>query len=141
MEAVPPAELIPPGGEQLIEDPIVPGPPAPPSNDQGNEPPGRVNLPANVRQLQFESTRPPAISLPDHLEIHDGLSGGHQFDEDPEIDGLYLIVTVSDQAGQIIALDHFDVDAELTVVVEDRAIIPTIHVSVAGILHLLKFAR
>ena len=61
---------------------------------------------------------PPTV---DHISLHPNLSGGHQFDVDDEIDGLYVVVTVMDGADQILSLDQFDVDAEMSIVVLDPA--------------------
>jgi hypothetical protein len=121
--ALPPAELVPPGEEQLMEEPIIPGEVLPPEED-GDEPPGKIEISPGAKTMQFdpEPSGPPPV--PDHLELHDGLSGGHRFEpsvdgESPSPDGLYLVVTVADAAGQSVPLDRFDINAQLSVVVLD----------------------
>lgn len=121
----PPPELIPPAEGQLMDDQIIPGEKRPPSADQDSQ--DKIEIPAGSKKMQLESDAEPteepakdsAPAIPDHLELHDGLSGGHQFDTDSDIDGLYLVITVADKAGHALSLDDFDVDADLTVVVVD----------------------
>ncbi len=117
-ELPPPAELIPPGEGELMDDQIIPGPPLPPDEDP-ESPPGKVTPPSDAKKMGFEPSEPAPLAIPDRLELHDGLSGGHQFDKDAEVDGLLLIVTVVDQEGRTLSLENFDVDADLTVVVLD----------------------
>ncbi|WP_147869269.1 hypothetical protein [Stieleria maiorica] len=117
-ELPPPTELIPPGEGELMDDQIIPGPPLPPDEDP-ESPPGKVTPPSDAKKMGFEPPEAAPLAIPDRLELHDGLSGGHQFDKDAEIDGLLLIVTVVDQDGRALSLENFDVDAELTVVVLD----------------------
>lgn len=117
-ELPPPSELIPPGEDELMDDQIIPGPPLPPDEDP-RSPPGKVADPKDAKTMRFEAPGDVPLQAPDHLELHDGLSGGHQFDSDREVDGLYLIVTVADKSGHTLSLDDFEVDADLTVVVED----------------------
>jgi len=112
----PPAEPVPPAEEQLRDDPIIPGEVLPP-DEAPDAPPGKIEISPDTKTMKFEPLPPPPTPVPDRLELHDGLSGGHQFDDDHELDGLLLVVTAVDQRGQAMALDDFDIDAELTVVV------------------------
>ncbi|MCS7467983.1 hypothetical protein NZK35_15115 [Stieleria sp. ICT_E10.1] len=116
LELPPPAELIPPGEGELMDEQIIPGPPLPPDDDP-ESPPGKVKNPDDAKTMGFEPPTTEPLSIPDRLELHDGLSGGHQFDQDADIDGLFLIVTVVDEKGRSLSLANFDVDADLTVVV------------------------
>ncbi|QDV44949.1 hypothetical protein Enr13x_48210 [Stieleria neptunia] len=118
LELPPPAELIPPGEGELMDDQIIPGPPLPPDEDP-ESPPGKVKNPEDAKTMGFEPPTSAPLPIPDRLELHDGLSGGHQFDPDADIDGLFLIVTVVDAKGRLLSLENFDVDADLTVVVLD----------------------
>ena len=118
LELPPPAELIPPGEGELMDDQIIPGPPLPPDEDP-ESPPGKVKNPADAKTMGFEPPTAAPLPIPDRLELHDGLSGGHQFDQDADVDGLFLIVTVVDDKGRALSLENFDVDADLTVVVMD----------------------
>jgi hypothetical protein len=94
--------------------------PQPPTEKELKSPPERIELPPGSKILEFEdAAEAENLPVPDHLEIHDGLSGGYQFDEDQDIDGLFLVVTVADEAGRLVPLDGFEVDAQLTVVVLD----------------------
>ncbi len=124
----------PPTDEQIDNQPIIRGDVVPPNVD-GTDPPGKVPIPSDSRTLKYDAipTPPPAlpttlpaftgppeteqIAVPDHLKLHAGLSGGHQFDTDREIDGLYLVINVVDENGRHLSLNDFDVDAELSVVV------------------------
>ncbi|WP_372894863.1 hypothetical protein [Stieleria sp.] len=118
LELPPPAELIPPGEGELMDDQIIPGPPLPPDEDP-ESPPGKVKNPDDAKTMGFEPPTTEPLAIPDRLELHDGLSGGHQFDQDADIDGLFLVVTVVDDKGRSLSLENFDVDADLTVVVLD----------------------
>ncbi|MDV6032332.1 MAG: hypothetical protein F9B45_20045 [Phycisphaera sp. RhM] len=118
LELPPPAELIPPGEGELMDEQIIPGPPLPPDEDP-ESPPGKVKNPDDAKTMGFDPPTTEPLSTPDRLELHDGLSGGHQFDQDADIDGLFLIVTVVDDKGRSLSLENFDVDADLTVVVLD----------------------
>jgi hypothetical protein len=100
-----------------MDDQIIPGEKRPPSADQDSQ--DKIEIPEGSKTMQFETSPEPAPAIPDHLELHDGLSGGHQFDGDSDIDGLFLVVMVVDKDGEAISLDQFDVDADLTVVVTE----------------------
>ena len=113
-----PPELIPPAEGELMDDQIIPGPPTPPDDDPSS-PPGKIPDPKDAKTMGFDIAPDEPLQIPDHLELHDGISGGHQFDSDNEIDGMYLVVQVADEAGTPLSMGGFDVDAELTVVVFD----------------------
>jgi hypothetical protein len=115
---MPPLEMIPPSDSQLMEDPVIPGEVLPPPNGQDASP-DKIVIPPGTKTMQFDAPPETSLPIPDHLELHDGFSGGHQFDTDEDVDGLYLVVTVLDEQGKALSLDDFDVDAELTVVVID----------------------
>ncbi len=112
----PPGGPEPPGAKDLEIGPIVPGEILPPPTTEGEEmdaPPGKVDLPdaldANAQPL----------SIPERLELHSGLSGGHRFDDEQETDGLFLVINVVDQRGHMIDLSQFDIDADMSVVALD----------------------
>ncbi|KAA5543788.1 hypothetical protein FYK55_11470 [Roseiconus nitratireducens] len=107
----------PPTADDQQVPPVIPGELQPPGND--DQPPGKIELPPGTKMLRYQSPTLEPPPEPDHLELHDGLSGGHQFDDDSDIDGLYLILTVADPEGSTLSLDDFEVDAALTVVVLD----------------------
>ncbi|WP_143543949.1 hypothetical protein [Rhodopirellula sp. MGV] len=114
-------QLLPPSDDQLQDDQIIPGDPQPPAGNPSN-PPGRITLPPNLERMSYETTvdaSPSAVPIPDHLEIHPQLSGAHRPNDDEPTDGLYLVVTAVDKAGDILALANYDIDAKLTVVAID----------------------
>ena len=119
---VPPSVPEPPGKEDIELTEVFPGELLPPARDgAGESPPGQIPLPESVRA----STAP----SPQAIRIHRGLSGGHQFDEDDQIDGMYLVINAIDKRGATVVLSDFDIDAELTVVALD----PTLEADVARI--------
>ncbi|MEL6105101.1 MAG: hypothetical protein AAFU85_03660 [Planctomycetota bacterium] len=103
---------------------IVPGEQIPPGS--GEPDPRQIDLPptANILgerpSLAMKETEP--VPTVDHIALHPNLSGGHQFDSDDEIDGLYVVVTVMDDSGKGLSLKQFDVDAEMSIVVLDPSI-------------------
>lgn len=116
---LPPGGPEPPGASDVEVPKIVPGEilPPPADGDDIPSPPGKVDLPDN---LDAKSDAP----VPDQLQLHSGLSGGHQFDDSDEVDGLYLVVNVVDQAGRMIDLEQFQIDAQLSVVALDPNLEP-----------------
>jgi hypothetical protein len=99
---------------------VFPGELLPPSgDDDADAPRGQIRLPDSIE----------ASTVPHGLRIHRGLSGGHQFDEDDQIDGIYLVINAVDHLGKTVDLNAFEIDAELTVVVLD----PTLEADVARI--------
>ncbi len=108
----------PPGKSDTEIAPIEPGEVLPPPSPNGkgeSQPPGQIILPDAVKATQ------PKISAPEKLELHAGLSGGHQTDNDDAVDGLYLVINALDHRGATVDLEKFEIDAELTVVVLDPA--------------------
>jgi hypothetical protein len=103
----------PPGREDLQMPEILPGQPSPPpTGDQDdNLPLGRISLP--------ESLQPKVTPAPQELRIHNGLSGGHRFDGESDLGGVFLVINAVDQGGKTVDLSQFDLDADLTVVVLD----------------------
>jgi hypothetical protein len=119
---VPPSEPEPPGKDDLELPEVFPGELLPPAGDgDGESPPGQIPLPQSVQA----ATAP----FPESIRIHRGLSGGHQFDEDDQIDGMYLVINAIDKLGKTVDLSSYDIDAELTVVALD----PTLEADVARI--------
>ena len=111
-ELIPPAAPEPPGKEDLEMPEIVPGEMLPPNQgNQEEKPAGQIQLPDSV---QASTPRPPKT-----IRIHRGLSGGHQFDEDDQIDGMYLVINAVDALGKTVDLADFEIEAELSVVVLD----------------------
>ncbi|MEO1618293.1 MAG: hypothetical protein AAFV88_20750 [Planctomycetota bacterium] len=126
------AELIPPGESQLRDPQIVPGDPKPPA-DSPKGPPGRIQIPKGSRTLQFEPLEPENSALsrsasstasepaiPTRIVLNESMSGT-EVSEAATTEGLNLVVTANDKTGQLIPLENFDVDAELTIVVVDPA--------------------
>ena len=111
----------PPGEEDLSLPPIVPGEilPPPRPGDEPEKPPGQVELPES---LQTKKQLPPASEPPQKLSIHPGISGGHQFDEDDQVDGLFVVVNALDRNDRMVDLSAFEIDAKLTIVVLDPAL-------------------
>ncbi len=117
---VPPGEPEPPGPSSFKAPPLLPGNPIPPAAN-GGDPPGAIPLPQGVKDLIYSRPALPEPAQPQHIQLHSGLSGGHQFDQDDEIDGMYLVINVIDNQGHAINLRDFDINASLTVVVLDPA--------------------
>ena len=116
MEGILPAPGGPdPPGPELDVPPIVPGDILPPPADgQSNPaPPGKINLPGPTGAL------PEPLQLPEQLRLHNGLSGGHRFDDELQSKGLYLVVNILDDRGRVVDPNDFDIDAKLTIVALD----------------------
>ena len=121
-DLIPPSAPEPPGKEDIELPEVFPGELLPPARDgDGESPPGRISLP--------ESVQATSTPFPEAIRIHRGLSGGHQFDEDDQIDGMYLVINAIDKLGKTVDLGAYDIDAELTVVALD----PTLEADVARI--------
>ncbi len=109
----PPGGPEPPGKDDLKLPEIDQGELLPPAS--GNAPEthraGRVMLPESLQA----KTKP----VPHNLQIHKGLSGGHQFDGDNQVGGMYLVINAIDRRGRPVDLDRFEVEAELTIVALD----------------------
>ena len=121
-DLVPPSAPEPPGKEDIELPEVFPGELLPPASDDDDaSPPGQIPLPSNIQAA--------TPTVPDSLRIHRGLSGGHQFDEDDQIDGLYLVINAVDKLGKTVDIGDYEIDAELTVVVLD----PTLEADVARI--------
>ncbi len=110
-------QLLPPTPDQLPDDQIIPGDPKPPSEDPSA--PGKIVLPPTIKTMSYETDETVSIAIPDRLELHPQLSGVHQTDQEDGVDGLYLVVTAVDRAGNVLSLDDYEIDAELNVVVID----------------------
>ncbi|QEG39973.1 hypothetical protein [Roseimaritima ulvae] len=106
------SDLIPPDLDSLELPDIDMGDIVPPPGP--NEPPepplGRIPMP---------DLNPPALPEPAGLTINPTFSGGHNFDSDPAIDGVYLVVQFVDDKGKIVDLSDVDIDAELAVELVD----------------------
>ena len=119
----PPAEAMPPGPESTNPSPVTPRDlPAPPNRNGEGEQGLRIPLPKSLEDLSYTKPKLPPLATPDHIQLHPTLSGGHQFDQDDEVDGMYVVVNVVDKEGDIVNLRNFDIGAELTIVVLDPAI-------------------
>ena len=122
-ELLPPAPGLPepPGPDDLTIPPIIPGEilPPPMQGDEPEKPPGQVELPES---LQAKTKLDSATAPPEKLQIHPGISGGHQFDEDDEVDGLFVVVNALDKHNRMVDLTTFDIDATMTLVVLDPAL-------------------
>ncbi|WP_144057401.1 hypothetical protein [Novipirellula maiorica] len=108
----------PPGKSDTEVAPIEPGEilPPPSSNGKGQpKPPGQIILPDAAEATQEE------ISAPETLQLHTGLSGGHQSDNDHDVDGLYLVINALDHYGKTVNLEDFEIDAEMSIVILDPA--------------------
>ncbi|WP_146520304.1 hypothetical protein [Stieleria varia] len=122
----PPNRPEPPGPSSLEVKPIIPGELIPPGVPEP-DPPGKIELPDDAKVL-LDDFAPQVIDpnstsgIPDHLELHRGLSGGHQMDEDDEVDGVFLVVNALDDDNRVVDLSKFDIDATLTVVAVDPTI-------------------
>ncbi|MEO1528349.1 MAG: hypothetical protein AAFX06_23240 [Planctomycetota bacterium] len=115
IEDIEPGIPTPPGNMEIPK--IVPGEPIPPGS--GEPAPSQIELPQTASVLQREPPLTATTQTVDHIALHPNLSGGHQFDADDDIDGLYVVVTVMDGDGEILSLNQFDVDAEMSIVVID----------------------
>ncbi|MCO8120461.1 hypothetical protein NHH03_01835 [Stieleria sp. TO1_6] len=112
-------ELVPPGDVESLDSPLIEGEVKPPESEP-SDPPGRVIIPPGTKTMQFDAPQQAEpLPIPDHLELHDGLSGGHRSEPGSEVDGLYLVVVVEDEEGNSLSLTNYEVDAEMTVVVLD----------------------
>ncbi|NND98936.1 MAG: hypothetical protein HKN47_16590, partial [Pirellulaceae bacterium] len=127
-EMLPPSEPEPPGPETFRAPKIEPGELLPPPlpGSESNDVPGKVDLPNELDRLNFSPPTLPPLATPDHIRLHTSLSGGHQFDQDDQIDGLYVVVNVVDQAGKALNLHNFDIDAKMTIVALDPKLDPSI---------------
>ena len=128
----PPRVADPPGPDDFKVPSIEPGkltpPPLPGSQDDG--PPGRVKLPKGLdASLNYSPPVLPDPVIPDHIQLHPSLSSAHQFDEDDEADGLWIVVNVVDDEGRNLKLSDYDIDASMTIVALD----PKLDTSVAKI--------
>ncbi len=114
----PPGGPEPPGKSDLELPPIVPGElvPPPAAGEEGEKPPGQIQLPDSVQAK--------AKPVPSKLRIHPALSGGHRFDEEGPVEGMYLVINAVDNRGQTVDLDGFDIDAELSIVALDPTLDP-----------------
>lgn len=127
-ESIPPGSGEPIRGNPLLDENIRPGEPKPPADDP-NGIPGKIELEGG-RTLQFDpleiGTPDDASTLsvelepavPTRIELNESLSGTDE-SEDGDADGLGLVVTATDESGRLIALENFDVDANLSVVLID----------------------
>ena len=115
-----PGGPVPPGPDDLRIPPIEEGDiiPPPSPDEAPDDPPGQIVLPEGVN-LFGQSTDASSGSQPHSLMLHPSLSGGQQLDEQPGTDGMILVVTVVDDAGQPVDLDGFQVQAALTIVALD----------------------
>ena len=109
----PPGGPEPPGMEELKLPDVFEGEPSPPpaEGQDDDKPLGQIQLPGALQSK--------AMPVPQTLRIHQGLSGGHHFDGEPDVAGLYLVINAIDRQGKIVDWTRFDVDAALTVVALD----------------------
>ncbi len=115
-ELIPPAEPTPPSSNELIMPDVELGDPIPPppADAPPEALPGKIEVPESARKL---GTGPP--SAPVSIRIHPGLSGGHKTDDQPAIEGLRLVIEAIDESGKPVALEQFDIDANLTIAIID----------------------
>ncbi len=114
---IPPSEPVPPGASDLLLPDVELGDPVPPPPDSMPDIlPGQIELPDTARRLQ---SSPPAT--PVSIRIHKGFSGGHKSDDQPPIEGIELLVEAIDEAGKPVALETFDIDGVMSVVLLDPA--------------------
>ena len=113
----PPGGPEPPGARDLDVPPIEPGEilPPPAAGEENDAPPGQIKLPNSLGML------PAPMPIPQMLQLHAGLSGGHRFDDQEQTDGLYLVVNVIDDQGQMLDLTEFEIDASMSIVALDPA--------------------
>ncbi|GEM_PF-1897772 len=83
----------------------------PPSKDAPPEPP--------LGQIPMPSTEAPQWAQPVALSINPTFSGGHNFDSDPAVDGVYLVIQFLDQEGNVVDVSGMDIDADMSVVLLD----------------------
>lgn len=107
--------LEPPDLDSLMPPEIEMGTPVPPADTDAPQeaPEGQIELPDLTAEL------PP---LPVALRIHPGLSGGHQADADPDIDGVYLVVQFIDEDGNVVDISNVDIDANMSIALIDPAV-------------------
>ena len=130
-----PTEPVPPGVGDTKIDPIIPGLIAPPlsPSETPDAPPGKIEL-KGVR-LQMQEPETIDTPVPSELQLHPGFSGPHHFPAEPSSTpesgdappttstvaaptshaGMMLVVNLLDEAGRMMNLDNFDVDADMTV--------------------------
>lgn len=111
---VPPAEAIPPSGELAIPDVELGEPVPPPADGTPEKPPGQIELPDSAKRL---GVGPPAE--PVAIRINPSLSGGFKSDDQPAQEGVTLVIEAIDGKGSPVRLEHFDIDANLSVVLLD----------------------
>jgi hypothetical protein len=111
----PPAIAIPPGVENDLPD-VDLGEPVPPSGINGlpELPPGQIKLPESVRlNVRVEPSVPVAI------RVNPSMSGGYRFDDEREQTGMQLTIEAIDEKGNLVRLEEFDIEGELSVVLLD----------------------
>jgi len=111
----PPAVPIPPGVENELPD-VDLGDPVPPSgiNAAPELPPGQIKLPESVRRnVRVEPSVPVAI------RVNPSMSGGYRFDGEKEKTGMHLTIEAIDESGNLVRLEDFDIEAELSIVLLD----------------------
>ena len=115
-ELPPPIVPEPPGENDTNIPKIDPGDilPPPADGEDIDAPPGKIDLPDSLGTLSKTPVRVPA-----GLQLHPGLSGGHQFDDDLQSEGMYLVVNVVDDRGRMIDLAGFDIEASMSIVALD----------------------
>lgn len=104
-----PTEPQPPGKRSLRAPDLIPGELVPPPSDPELDPlpPGQIPLPDSIRDQS-----------PIEIQIHPTFSGGAA-DEDGEVPQITVVVHALDQDGKTVDLDHFDVQANMSVIVMD----------------------
>jgi hypothetical protein len=89
----------------------------PPAADDGGfpTPNGQIKLPDSVQA---------AAGVPAQLRIHPGLSGGHRVDK--SIENMVLVLNVVDRLGKPVDLKSFDIEADLSIVILDPDLEPSV---------------
>jgi hypothetical protein len=108
---------IPPGADTEMPD-VDLGEPVPPSgiNAAPELPAGQIKLPVSTRRnVRVEPAVPVAI------RVNPSTSGGYRFDDANEKTGMHLAIEAIDEAGDLVRLEDFDVEGQLTVVLLDPA--------------------
>ena len=113
-----PTEPQPPGPEDTKTQDVVPGILPPPTDGQTPEdPPGKIEIPEALKELSQDGL--PQLPIPERLDLHDGLSGGHRFEGEDTVGGAFLVVNVLDTYGRMIDISRYDVEGDMTVVALD----------------------
>ncbi len=116
----PPDSPMPPGREDILLPDVDLGVPVPPpaDGDPADAPPGQIRLPDSAKRLG-----PRAIAVPVAIRVNQALSGGHRFEPSASAEegakGVYLVVEVIDEQGDVVSMDTLEPEGPLEVVLLD----------------------